>query len=119
MQRSGQQAIVPGVGTTLCEEEIGESVEGKAMGIRKQLEKYPTVRNLIWKVNERTLMEVHCKQSRKKASGVDTVDKYSYDRNVGEYMRMRKFSYRPQPVRRTYLSKANGTLRSLGISTYE
>lgn len=99
-------------------------MEQEAKGIREQSAKYPAVQNLMHNVNERTLMAEHRKQSRKKATGIDGVDKAVYDENAQESIaalveRMRKFQYKPLPVRRTYIPKANGKLRPLGIPAYE
>ena len=87
-------------------------MEQEAKGIRYQSEHFPTVQGLMHCVNERNLMEEHRKQSRKKATGIDGVDKAQYDENAEENIRqlverMKKFQYKPLPVRRTYIPKAN------------
>ena len=99
-------------------------MEQEPKGIREQSTKYPAVQNLMHNVNEQTLMAEHRKQARKKAVGIDGVDKATYDENAQENIaalveRMKKFQYKPLPVRRTYIPKANGKLRPLGIPAYE
>ena len=100
-------------------------MEKEAAGIRFQSEDdEPRMENLMHHVNEQTLMEEHRKQSRKKATGIDGVTKDEYDANVDGNLidlveRMKSFSYRPLSVRRTYIPKANGKLRPLGIPAYE
>jgi group II intron reverse transcriptase/maturase len=96
----------------------------EAKGIRYQSANFDRVQGLLHYVNEASLMGEHRKQSLRKATGVDGVDKAAYDQNaeasIAELLvRMKRFSYRPQPVRRTYIPKANGKMRPLGIPAYE
>jgi group II intron reverse transcriptase/maturase len=65
---------------------------------------------------------VQCR-SNKGAAGVDgqefaDVEAYGVERWLGELaLALREESYRPDPIRRVYIAKANGKLRPLGIST--
>lgn len=75
-------------------------------------------------VNRETLMNQHEKQQNGKASGIDGITKEEYDENLESNIndlltRMKKFTYKPQPVRKTYIPKSNGKLRGLGIPCYE
>jgi RNA-directed DNA polymerase len=62
-------------------------------------------------------------RSNKGAPGVDgqtfaDVEAYGVERWLGELaLALRHESYRPDPIRRVYIAKANGKLRPLGIST--
>ena len=99
-------------------------MEMQAEGIRLQSSKYERVQNLMHNVNEQTLMAEHRKQSRRKAVGVDGVTKDEYDinaeANIQDLMqRMRKFQYKPLPVKRVYIPKGNGKTRPLGLPSYE
>jgi len=61
--------------------------------------------------------------SNKGAPGVDgqdfpDIEKYGVDRWLGELaLALKEEKYRPDPIRRVYIPKANGKLRPLGIST--
>jgi retron-type reverse transcriptase len=76
-------------------------------------------------INKTTLKEVHKEQETGKASGIDKVSKTIYDKDIDANIddllaRMKKFSYRPQPARRTYIGKeGKSELRPLGIPAYE
>ena len=99
-------------------------MEHELKEIKYQSRTYARLETLMNRVNEESIKAEHRKQERKKASGVDGVTKGEYDRdldsNASELIeRMKRFGYRPQPVRRTWIPKANGKLRPLGIPSYE
>ena len=83
------------------------------------------LQTLMHYVNRENLAEIHCRQVKGKASGIDGTTKSGYDEMLGTNLddlleRMKKFSYRPQPVRRTYIPKEGSEkLRPLGIPSYE
>src|SRR5499427_8554309 len=62
-------------------------------------------------------------RSNKSAPGVDgqdfaDIEAYGVQRWLGELaLALRQETYRPDPIRRVYMPKANGKLRPLGIST--
>lgn len=99
-------------------------MENERKDIKYQVEHGYKLYTLIHYVNKETLKEQHEKQRKGKASGIDKVTKEEYDKNLDENInnllsRMKKLSYKPLPVRRTYIPKLNGKLRPLGIPAYE
>lgn len=80
--------------------------------------------NLIHMLNETGLKECFYLLKKDKATGIDGVTFKEYEQNLDANItdlvaRMKRFSYRPQSVRRVYIPKANGKLRPLGIPSLE
>lgn len=100
-------------------------MENERKDIRTLAKKYEKLQTLMCYVNKETLLEQHKKQMKGKASGIDGITKEQYDENVEEnieklLVNMKKFSYKPQAVRRTYIPKTGSDkLRPLGIPAYE
>ncbi|MFZ0452157.1 MAG: group II intron reverse transcriptase/maturase, partial [Ignavibacteriaceae bacterium] len=75
-------------------------------------------------LNEEYLESCFSELNKHKASGIDGVSLEEYGNALKENIhklceKMRKFSYRPQAVRRVGIPKANGKVRMLGIPTVE
>ena len=92
--------------------------------IRYQSRTYAKLETLMNRVNEESIKGAHRRQEKNKAVGVDGMTKAEYGKELDEnaadlIKRMKRFSYKPQPVRRAYIPKANGKLRPLGIHAYE
>ena len=86
--------------------------------------KHQRIQMVMHYVDRNSLIEQHHRQCRNKATGVDRETKDGYGQNLEENVadllkQMKSFSYRPKPVRRTYIPKITGRLRPLGIPSYE
>lgn len=81
-------------------------------------------KNLVYLVNAENLRGSFYRLKADKASGIDGMSMREYEgdleANIHDLVeRMKRQAYKPQAVRRTYIPKANGKLRPLGIPTVE
>jgi group II intron reverse transcriptase/maturase len=82
------------------------------------------INNVAYLLNEENLTECFGQLKKGKAAGTDGVTLEEYGQNLGENLRglverMKRQTYKPQPVRRSYIPKANGKMRPLGIPSIE
>ena len=80
--------------------------------------------NVAYLLDEANLGECFYMLKEGKAAGIDGVGIEEYENDLDANLkdlvaRMKRQAYRPQPVRRTYIPKANGKLRPLGIPATE
>jgi len=82
------------------------------------------INNVAYLLNEANLKECFEMLKEGKAAGIDGVGIEEYGRTLDENLknlvaRLKSQAYKPQPVRRTYIPKANGKLRPFGIPSTE
>lgn len=97
----------------------------KQIAERSKTDKKFKFHSLAHLINEESLSACYWELKRNKASGVDgvTVEEYGEkleENLIGLVERMKTKKYRPQPVKRVYIPKANSKeLRGLGIPAVE
>lgn len=99
-------------------------MEKEKAEIASFVQKYGKVQSLMRYVNKKTLEEAYKNQPRGKAVGVDGKTKEEYGENLEANLEkliedMKKFAYKPYPVKRAYIPKGNGKMRGLGIPSFE
>lgn len=114
------------IGETFARPRTGEQVETKLMSLtiraRENSEcKFISLAHLL---NEDFLKDCFSELKRDKASGIDGVSVKEYEVNLDESIkdlvtRMKAMKYIPQPVRRAYIPKSDGSKRGLGVPTVE
>lgn len=89
-----------------------------------KLDKGCKFNNLMHLINEDSLRECFNRLNKNKAAGIDKITKEEYGKDLEANLqklviRMKRMSYRPQAVRRTYIPKSGGKWRPLGIPSLE
>jgi RNA-directed DNA polymerase len=89
-----------------------------------QRDKEQKFTGLLHHIDEEALLRTFRAMNRRAAAGVDGVTWQQYEEGLGERLkdlcgRIHRGSYRPQPSRRTFIPKTDGTRRALGIAALE
>ncbi|SMC41334.1 group II intron reverse transcriptase/maturase [Sporomusa malonica] len=82
------------------------------------------LQTLIHVIDEESLKVAHSCMQMNKATGIDAITKEEYGEKLEENLtdlldRMKRQGYKPQPVKRVCIPKADGKKRPLGIPAYE
>lgn len=104
----------------------GEKMSTQLSSISIRARENPKCRftSLMHLLNWEFLWECFWLLKKGKAPGIDGVSVEEYEVNLGVNLkdlvqRLKTWKYRPQPVRRVYIPKPDGTKRGLGIPTVE
>jgi RNA-directed DNA polymerase len=123
--RRGQQCYVEERGDMDCTRDRGfmqtklDLISNVAKGDKKV-----KINNVFYLLSAENLRESYYQLKSGKAAGIDGVSLEEYGRDLEFNLeklndRIHKGAYIPQPVRRTYIPKANGKMRPLGIPSVE
>ena len=108
------------------ENQITTETKLKRITWLSSLNKYKQFNQLIHHFNEEALLICYQELDRKKAIGIDRVNKESYGTNLEENLKalvakVKAMSYRPGNIREVKIPKegSKGKTRTLGISNFE
>jgi RNA-directed DNA polymerase len=106
--------------------ESGKKMQTKLNHISELVKRDENYRlnNIAHVLSEENLKQCFGMLKKGKAAGIDGISVEEYGENLESNLeslvkRMKSQGYKPQPVRRTYIAKANGKLRPLGIPAVE
>jgi len=122
----GLTLVRNGEGTHSPNSELEVAVETKLSRISEIARKDKKLKfiSLAHLLSEENLKRCFYMLKKDRAAGVDKVSLEEYEENLdgnikGLVSRLKEKSYKPKPVRRVYIPKANGKMRPLGIPAVE